>query len=100
MQAVKHPYLSRLAKPLACLLAVFALTFLLQVAPHLHASNHDEAACRLCQVAHLGVAPAVALPWISAPLVSFGTITAVVTASLAEFFLEQSPSRAPPRFAL
>lgn len=96
MPGVTHPYMRRLAKPGACLLAVFALWFLLQVAPHSHANGHDEAACRLCQVAHIGVAPAVAGPTISAPLISFGIISAVVAVSVAEFFFEQSPSRAPP----
>jgi hypothetical protein len=96
MPAVAHPYMRRLARPLACVVALCALTFLLQIAPHLHENSHDEAACRLCQAAHLGVSPAVALPTISAPLVSFGMVSAVVSASLAEFFFEQSPSRAPP----
>jgi hypothetical protein len=86
----------RIAKPLACLLAVFALSFLLQLAPHSHENSHDEAACRLCQAAHLGVAPAVVGPTISAPLVTLEIIATVVPVLLAEFFFEQSPSRAPP----
>jgi hypothetical protein len=100
MQVLAHPYMGRLSKPLACVMALFALLFLLQVAPHNHSSSHDEAACGLCQVAHLGVTPAVSLPAFSVPLVLLGLIATYTAAEHPEFFFEQSPSRAPPSFAL
>jgi hypothetical protein len=100
MQAVEHPYMPRLCKLLACSTALVALLFLLQVAPHNHTNSHDEAACGLCQVAHLGVTPAVSLPSFSVPLVLLGLTATYTAAEHTEFFFEQSPSRAPPSFAL
>jgi Protein of unknown function (DUF2946) len=100
MQAVEHPYMPRLCKLLACTTALVALLFLLQVAPHNHTNSHDEAACGLCQVAHLGVTPAVSLPSFSVPLVLLGLTATYTAAEHTECFFEQSPSRAPPSFAL
>ena len=96
MQQAAHPYLRRLAKPLACLLAFFALTFLLQIAPHSHSNSSEEAACRVCQAAHTGVTPVVALPSLSVPLLSCGVVAPAAVAAVAELFFEQSASRAPP----
>ena len=96
MLVVAHPFLRRLAKPLAFALALFSLVFLLQVTTHFHANGQDESACRLCQVAHLGVAPPVSALVLSVPLVSFGQVAANLTPELSEFFSEDSPSRAPP----
>ena len=96
MLAVAHPFLRRLAKPLAIALGVLSLLFLLQVSTHSHANGQDESACRLCQVAHLVMVPAVSALQLSAPLVSCGQVTATVAIHLSEAFSEQSPSRAPP----
>ena len=96
MVAVAHPYMRRLARPLALSLALFSLLFLLQVTPHLHANGQDEATCCLCQVAHLGATPAVAAPSLSEPLVCFGSIPTLSVEAIAEFFFGNSPSRAPP----
>ncbi len=96
MLVVAHPFLRRLAKPLAFALALLSLVFLLQVTTHSHANGHDEPACRLCQVAHLGVALAVSNLILSVPLISFGQVAANFTPEVSEFFSEDSPSRAPP----
>jgi len=96
MLGVTHPFLRRLAKPLAIALGVLSFLFLLQVSTHSHASGQDESACRLCQVAHLVMVPAVSALQMSAPLVSCGQVTATVAIHLSEAFCEQSPSRAPP----
>jgi hypothetical protein len=96
MPAVTHPFLRRLAKPLAISLGLLSLLFLLQVTSHAHANGQDESACRLCQMAHLGVAPAVAVQVLSVPLVSYGHVTATVTLHISESFSEDSASRAPP----
>lgn len=100
MQQAAHPYLRRLAKPLACLLAFFALTFLLQIAPHSHSNSNEEAACRVCQAAHLGVAPTVALASLSVALLSYELVAIAAPVAAAEQFFEQSASRAPPRSIL
>jgi hypothetical protein len=96
MLAVTHPFLRRLAKPLAITLGLLSLLFLLQVTTHSHANGQDESACRLCQVAHLGVAPAVSALVLSVPLVSFGLVTPHVSLYGSEAFSEHSHSRAPP----
>jgi len=70
--------------------------FLLQVAPHSHADGHDDAACRICQVAHIGVAPAVSAVLLSPVLLYFGEILAPLCLHFTESFSAQSPSRAPP----
>jgi hypothetical protein len=96
MPAVTHPFLRTLVRPLALLLAVFSLVFFLQVTAHVHPNGVDESACRLCQVAHIAVSPAIATVTLSVPMVSFGQITLSETAVHFELFFAQSPSRAPP----
>jgi hypothetical protein len=98
MPVVAHPYLRRLARPLAFVLCLLSFLFLLQVTAHSHANGQDESACRLCQVAHLGVAPAVSALILSVPLVSLGPVAACATVHTSEPFSEHSPSRAPPSF--
>jgi len=81
----------------AITVALVSLFFLLQVAPHSHASGHDDPACRLCQVAHIGVAPAISATLLNiVVLLYFGEIRALVCLGFAEPFFAQSPSRAPP----
>jgi len=76
--------------------ALVSLFFLLQVAPHPHANGQDDPACRLCQVAHIGIVPAVINVLLSLTLLYFGEIPALVCLHFAEPFSPQSPSRAPP----
>jgi len=91
-----HPILRRLARPVALALALLSLAFLLQVTPHFHANGQDEAACRLCQVAHLGVTPAVALISFSIPIVSLGEVVVYSAVSFAEPPSGRPSSRGPP----
>jgi hypothetical protein len=70
--------------------------FLLQVAPHSHADGHDEAACRICQIAHIGVAPTLSAVLLNPVLLYFGEIVAPRSLHLIDSFSAQSPSRAPP----
>jgi hypothetical protein len=91
-----HPFFRRLARPVALTLALLSLAFLLQVTPHSHANGQDEAACRLCQVAHLGVTSAVAVVSFSIPIVSFSEFVVCLEVSFAEQPSGHSYSRAPP----
>ncbi len=91
-----HPIFRRLARPVALTLALLSLAFLLQVTPHFHANGQDEAACRLCQVAHLGVTPAVALISFSTPIISFGEVVVNSAVSFTKPPSGHSSSRAPP----
>lgn len=78
------------------LLALLSFFFLLQVAPHSHADGHDEAACRICQIAHIGVAPAVSAVLLHPVLLYFGEILAPRSIHFIASFSADSPSRAPP----
>jgi len=85
-----------LARPVAFALAVLSLLFLLQVAPHGHANGHDEAACQLCQAAHVSVTPVVSGIVLSVPLVPVGEIAAPSAGVASESFFSHSDPRAPP----
>ena len=91
-----HPIFRRLARPAALTLALLSLVFLLQVTPHSHANGQNEAACSLCQVAHLGMAPAVAVVSFSVPIVCFSEVVVCSEVSSAEPVSGHTSSRAPP----
>jgi len=91
-----HPIFRRLVRPVALTLALLSLAFLLQVTPHFHANGQDEAACRLCQVAHLGVTPAVALVSFTTPIVSLGEVAVCSADTFVQPPSGHSSSRAPP----
>ena len=78
------------------LLALLSFFFVLQVAPHSHADGHDDAACRICQIAHVGVAPAVSAVLLNPVLHYFGEILAPRNPHFINSFSADSPSRAPP----
>jgi hypothetical protein len=86
----------RLATSVIVSLALLSFFFLLQVAPHSHADGHDEAACRICQIAHIGVAPAVSAVLLNPVLLIFGEILAPRTVHFIDSFSPDSQSRAPP----
>ena len=96
MQPVTHSLSRRLFKPLAFSLALLSVLFLIQIVPHAHAKHQDEAACRICQVGHLGVTPAVSAITLSVPFVSFGQIAPSAILISSQNFTSHSPSRAPP----
>ncbi len=99
MPALQHQYLRRLSQPLALLLAVFSLVFLLQVTAHAHPNGVNESACRLCQVAHVAIATGVAAVVLSVPLFSFGQVILSDGPVPCNFFFSQALSRAPPELA-
>lgn len=86
----------KLVVSVAVALALVSLFFLLEVVPHAHASGQDDPACGLCQVAHMGIAPVVAMALLNLVLHSFGEIVTPLCLSFSDPFLAQSPSRAPP----
>ena len=86
----------RLATSVIVSLALLSFFLLLQVAPHSHADGHDDAACRICQIAHIGVAPAVSAALLHPILFYFGEILAPRSVHFLESFSADSPSRAPP----
>jgi len=86
----------RLVVSVAVALALVSLFFLLEVFPHAHAKGQDDPACGLCQVAHMGIAPVVAMALLSLVLLYIGEIVAPLTLSFGDPFLAQSPSPALP----
>jgi hypothetical protein len=96
MQYPASSFSRRLFKPLAFSLALFSLLFLIQIVPHAHADHHDEATCRICQVAHLGVTPAVSAISFSVPFIAFDRIAPTAILALSQSFSSLSSSRAPP----
>ena len=86
----------RLAISVAIALALVSLFFLLQVAPHSHANGQDDPACRLCQVAHISITPAISAVLPVLILLYFGEILAQIRLHFSEPFSAQSRSRAPP----
>jgi len=86
----------RLAASAVVALALVSLFFLLQIVPHTHASGQDDPACRLCQVAHLGIAVVAAIALLSLILIYFGEPATPAGLYTSDAFSPQSPSRAPP----
>ena len=86
----------RLAISVIVSLALLSFFFLLQVVPHSHADGHNEAACRICQIAHIGVAPTVSAVLLKPFLLYFGEILAPRSLHFVDSFSADSPSRAPP----
>ena len=94
MQGLVHKSGGRIGRPLALALALLSLLFLLQVTPHTHTNGQDEAACGLCQAAHVGATPAVSGIVLSVPLVAVGMISApIVLAANENFFSHSDPAR-------
>jgi len=95
-----HPSTRRRTRVLVIALALAALVFLLQISTHEHTSGQDEAACLLCQAAHMSVTPAVSAIALSAPFVPVGHVAAPRVRSTLDSFFHHSDPRAPPRTIL
>lgn len=100
MQGVVKPKWGGFARGLAFALALASLLFLLQVTLHGHANSQDEAACRLCQAAHIGVIPALEAVTLSVPLMEFGVVSVQAGDPARESAAKSFSSRAPPSLAL
>ena len=86
----------RLAVSVAIAVALVSLFFLLQVAPHSHANGQDDPACRLCQVAHIGIVSVASTILLGIILLYSGEIRTLSLLQVAEPLFAHSPSRAPP----
>lgn len=100
MLVSSHPFLRRLARPLALTLGLVSLLFLLQVTVHTHTGGQDGQACRLCQVAHSGLPSMETGSVLSVPLVSFGEVCIRSVVLSADPDCRQSSSRAPPSLSV
>jgi hypothetical protein len=96
MNWVEQPTRNRLAKSLALALATLSLLFFLQIAGHGHNDSRQDGACRVCQMAHIGMAPAVAAITLTVPLLIVGEVAPEVVAATTQDSLSDSSPRAPP----
>ena len=81
---------------LALSLAVLFVLFVAQALDHSHAKGQNEAACQVCQAAHIGAGPKALTPSLFSPLLAIGYVQPFVVTIHQEFFFHDAPSRAPP----
>jgi hypothetical protein len=86
----------RTARSVIFAVALLSLVFLLQLASHAHANGQEEAACRICQAAHVNVTPVVSGIVLSVPLVPVGEVASPSVSAASESFFHHSDPRAPP----
>lgn len=84
------------AKALAMVLVCCITLFLVQVVVHAHDKGHNEGACRVCHVAHAGSLPATGAFVLDEPLRINGRVREISLECHKDFFVNDSPSRAPP----
>jgi hypothetical protein len=84
------------AKALAVALVCCITLFLVQVVVHAHDKGHNEAACRVCHVAHAGSLPATSAFALDEPLHVNGSVHENSRKFNKNLFVNDSPSRAPP----
>ena len=92
----KHNERHNLARVLAVTLVALFILFVGQALSHSHAKGQSEAACQVCQAAHIGSAPKALVPSLFSPLLAIGYVQPFVVTIHQEFFFHNSPSRAPP----
>ena len=92
----KHKTRSDWVKVFALTLAAMAVLFVAQSLTHTHAKGQNEAACQVCQAAHLGPAPTAGTASLVSPLLATGYVQPVLVTIHEELFFHDSPSRAPP----
>jgi len=96
MYAAAQPRRTRFAKALAFGLAILSLVFFLQIVAHGHNDSRQDGACRVCQLAHIGMAPAVAAVTFAAPMAIVGDVAAEVVGATTQDSVSESSPRAPP----
>jgi hypothetical protein len=81
---------------LAVALAALCVLVLAQALTHTHAKGENEAACQICQAAHVGSAPTVGVELLSGPVAAAEYVLPFAVTFHEELFFHDSPSRAPP----
>jgi hypothetical protein len=91
-----HPSRRRLARVVILALALASLVFLLGVTAHQHTNGQEEAACLLCQAAHISVTPTVSGIELSVPFIPIDDVAPTSVGSARDSFYHHSNPRAPP----
>jgi hypothetical protein len=81
---------------LALGLAICTFLFVVLSSSHIHASGQEDAACQLCQAAHIGISTALQASVLPVPLIQRAEPPRLVASVALELFLHNAPSRAPP----
>lgn len=92
----KHKTRLGLIRAFALAVAVLFVLLVTQAPGHSHENGHNEAACQICQAAHIGAVPTVGVELLSSPLLAAGYVKPFIVAFHQELFFQDSPSRAPP----
>lgn len=92
----KHKTKHDLVRMFALTVAVLFVAFCTQALSHSHTNGQDEAACQICQAAHIGPVPASVIPSLLTPFLTAGYVQPFVATFHQELFFHDSPSRAPP----
>jgi hypothetical protein len=100
MKATEQQRGNRFAKPLALGLAILSLVFFLEITAHGHENGRQDTACRICQVAHVGIGPAVTAVGLNVPFAPVGIVAVTALESELESFAWYACSRAPPTSTL
>jgi hypothetical protein len=85
-----------LVRVLALSVVVLFVLFVAQTLDHSHTKGQNEAACQVCQAAHIGSGPRALTPSLFSPLLAIGYVQPFVVTIHQEFFFHDAPSRAPP----
>jgi hypothetical protein len=85
-----------LVRVLALSVVVLFVLFVAQALDHSHTKGQNEAACQVCQAAHIGSGPRALTPSLFSPLLAIGYVQLFVVTIHQEFFFHDAPSRAPP----
>lgn len=91
----RHKSRGDLVRVLALTLAVWSVLFAAQALTHSHGKARSEAACHVCQAAHVGV-PIAGPELLSSPLFVAGCVQPFLVTIHLELFFHDSSSRAPP----
>jgi Protein of unknown function (DUF2946) len=81
---------------LALGLAVCTFLFVVLSTSHVHPGGQEDAACPLCQAAHMGISTALAAQALPVPVVERAEVQSFVPFLHAELFLPSGSPRAPP----
>jgi hypothetical protein len=92
----RHKPRSNWVRVFALTVAVLSVLFVAQALTHSHAKGQNEAACQICQAAHVGSAPTAGIASLVSPLLATEYVQPFVVTIRQEFFFHDSPSRAPP----
>jgi hypothetical protein len=92
----RHKTRSDWVRVFALTVALLSVLFVAQALSHSHAKGQNEAACQICQAAHVGSAPTAGIASLVSPLLATEYVQPFVVGIHQEFFFDDSPSRAPP----